>query len=473
MDINKQSLGSDFMLSGMGRFKFCVLAAFTAVSLCTERASGFTLDARRVGMGGVFLGYHGDAIRCNPAYLAIPAEKTPLSIPVPLGLLQLASNFPVLDPDDPDFDPIYITNLLLNPPIHLQLVTPDYTTTETNVTVDISEDYLQVDLGELQTYIPTEPIDPGIYDLRSPRAGMRFGRYSFTVAPFLIGEGKVTLSDNLTAALAEAEEFEPNSKYDVFVEGNFAAMASINASHGRRLPFDLLGEDNPIFIGGTAKYLMGWAYVDTKTEFAILTHDPVFDEDNPPDVEFTSIIRSSHPEWGTYSPSGTGYGFDIGFLTRVDRVEVGIGIQDIYSRITWDAEVERWKLEDESNDVEKWTLVPFERYRQKIPRSFTISLAYKDRMFRDEAKQKEGYIIASNFDVFGGKAYLNLGSEFYVHSLPLRAGIFNEAGKMQLAFGAGIPVGPVNVDLGFATHNRTLSGAKGLYMATSLRFGDY
>jgi hypothetical protein len=51
--------------------------------------------------------------------------------------------------------------------------------------------------------------------------------------------------------------------------------------------------------------------------------------------------------------------------------------------------------------------------------------------------------------------------------------VFNDAGKMQVSFGAGIPAGPVNVDLGFATHNRTLSGAKGLYMATSLRFGEY
>ncbi len=435
--------------------------------------SGFIMNARRVGMGGAFLCHDGDAVVCNPAYLALPQPDTPLSLPLPLGLLQLWNNFPVLNPDDPDFDPIYITNLLLNPPFHLQVLTPEYTTTEANVTVDISEDLLLIDLGDLQTYIPTEPVETGILSFRSPRLGKRFGNWSFSIAPLLIGEGNVSLSDNLTSALAEAEAFEANSRYDVFADGNMAVMASINASHGRRLPFNLLGKDNPIYLGGTAKYLLGWAYVDTKTEVAIITGDPVFDTDEPPDLEFTSIIRSSHPEWGTYSPSGTGFGFDMGLLAEVDRVRVGFGIQDVYSRITWEAEVERWKLNETTNEIKKKTLVPFEYYRQRIPQTYTISLAYVNTPFRKEAKQEEGYIIASNIDLQGGDVYLNLGSEVYVHSFPVRTGIFTETGKLQVSFGTAIPVYFATLDLGFATHNRTLSGKKGLYMASSLRFGAY
>ena len=195
--------------------KVCTWVFFLTSTLCVRSASGLALDAQRIGVGGVFLGYHSDAIQCNPAYLALPTEKTPLSIPVPLGLLQLVNNFPVLDPDDPDFDPIYITNLLLNPPIHLQLITPDYTATEAHVNIAISEDYLQINLGELQTFVPTEPVDSGIYDFRSPRVGMKFGRYAFRVAPFRDGEAIIALSDNLSAASAESEALERHATYAV------------------------------------------------------------------------------------------------------------------------------------------------------------------------------------------------------------------------------------------------------------------
>jgi len=453
--------------------KICTCLTLFLVGSGAGNASGLTFDARRVGMGGVFLNHNGDAQLSNPAFLALVKPDTPLSIPVPLGLIQLAANFPVLDPDDPDFDPVHIANLLLNPPFHLQLVTPDFTTSEANVTVDISQDLLLIDLGDLQVYIPTEPVDPGIFSMRSPRVGMAFHDWHFTVSPLLIGEGKVTLSDNMIAALAEAEAFESNTRYEVFAEGSFAAMASINASHGRRLPYDLLGEDNPIFVGAAFKYLMGWGYVDTQTEVAIITSDPVFDTDNPPDLEFTSIIRSSHPEGGSYGPTGRGFGFDMGVLAMVDRYEFGIGIQDVWSRITWEAEVERWKYNENYDEIRKKTLVPFEHYRQYIPRTFTFSVAYRDKPFREEAKQKEGYIIASNFDVQGGNFRMHLGGEFFYRNFPLRAGIFTDSGKMQISFGGGIPIGPVNIDLGFATHNRTLSGGKGMYMATSLRFGDF
>jgi hypothetical protein len=449
------------------------LASLFILAISGQTALGLDLDARKVGMGGVFLCADGCASQYNPAYLALPRTDAPLTIPLPLGLIQLANNFPVLDTNDPDFDPIYLTNLLLNPPFHLQLVSPEFTTTDAAVEIDIRENYLMIDLNELQTYIPTSPVDPGIYGFRSPRFGMRFGNFSVSASPYFLGEVEVALSDNLVAALSEAEPFAANSRYNVLTTGNFAAMAAVNASHGRKLPFDLLGEENPIYVGLTAKYLMGWAYVDTETEVAIETGDPVFGTEAPPEVAFTSVIRSSHPEGGSYSPTGRGFGFDMGVLAKMGKMEVGLGIQDIYSRVTWEAEVERWTLDPETNEINKETLVPFEHYRQQLPRTFTLSLAYTNGISGTDARQREGYTVATNMDVFGGDLFLNLGTEFYVRSFPVRAGVFNESGKMQVSFGTAVPIYFGALDLGFATHNRTLSGAKGLYMATTLRFGEW
>lgn len=447
--------------------------AILAWAAVPRGAQGANFDARRVGMGGVFLCYHGCATQYNPAYLALPEHQTPFIVPVPLGLVQLAADFPALDPDDPDFDPFYLMNLMINPPFHLQLMRPDPPLEEAVVEINVSEDYLQVDLGDLQTYIPTAPVDPGIFHLRSPRLGVGIGDWEFTVAPLLIGRGSVSLSDNLIGALSEGEPFEADSEYDVVSEGYGAVMASINASHGRKLPFNLFGEDNPSYFGFTAKYIMGWGYADVQTRFAIETLDPVFSTDAPPDVEFEAIVRSSHPEWGTYGPSGHGFGLDFGVLTQFDKLEVGVGVQDLYSRVWWEAEVERWRLNQDTNEIKKKTLVPYERYMQKLPRIFMISFAYRGpRMGRDNSRH-DSYTIATNMGMKGDEFSMSVGGEMYASSFPIRVGMFNESGKPQVSFGGGIPLGFMSVDLGFATHNRTLSGKKGMYMATSLRFGAF
>jgi hypothetical protein len=281
------------------------------------------------------------------------------------------------------------------------------------------------------------------------------------------------MSDNFIGALSEAEPFEADEEYAVVSEGYGAVMASVNASHGRKVPFDLFGEDNPSYFGFTAKYIMGWAYADAETRFAIRTLDPVFSTDAPPDVEFEAIVRSSHPEWGTYGPSGHGFGLDFGVLTQFDRLEIGVGVQDLYSRVWWEAEVERWRLNQDSNEIKKKTLVPSELYKQKLPRIFMVSFAYRAPFTGRGEVRRDRYTIATNMGVEGGDFAMSVGGEMYVSSFPLRAGLFNESGKPQVSFGGGIPLGFMSVDLGFATHNRTLSGKKGMYMATSLRFGDY
>ena len=97
------------------------------VALCASagQAQILSLDARRVGMGGVSLGRGGDLPRYNPAYQTVPdrvggGRQPKASIPLPLGLIDFFRDHPpsqwdtdpLFDPKSPEFNPIELANLL-------------------------------------------------------------------------------------------------------------------------------------------------------------------------------------------------------------------------------------------------------------------------------------------------------------------------------------------------------------------------
>jgi hypothetical protein len=114
----------------------------------TQLAFGQTLDARRMGMGGVVLAGQPD----NVAYRAVPpAPGRSTGFTLPIGLIAtLADNPPEFDPDSPGFNVFEIAELALNPPWHLQLNKPDPPSTD--IVVSLGRDYLSVDLGEVGDY---------------------------------------------------------------------------------------------------------------------------------------------------------------------------------------------------------------------------------------------------------------------------------------------------------------------------------
>ena len=113
----------------------------------TQLAFGQTLDARRMGMGGVVLAGQPD----NVAYRAVPpAPGRSTGFTLPLGLMTLVDDPPEFDPDSPGFNVFEIAELALNPPWHLQLNEPD--PPSTHILVSLGRDYLSVDLGEVGDY---------------------------------------------------------------------------------------------------------------------------------------------------------------------------------------------------------------------------------------------------------------------------------------------------------------------------------
>src|SRR5205085_1144495 len=89
------------------------------------RARAQSLNARRLGMGGVLTSDVGDHTGANIAFRAVPKGAGGSgSIPLPLGIIQYLGHHPSYDSKDSTFNIYEIANVLLNPPLTIQLVKP-------------------------------------------------------------------------------------------------------------------------------------------------------------------------------------------------------------------------------------------------------------------------------------------------------------------------------------------------------------
>src|SRR5262245_40594763 len=103
-----------------------VAAAVLLLSVWTGASFAQSFNARRTAMGGVLLPGNGlGAEADNVAYRAVPrASAQTIDLPLPIGLIPLLRDPPVLDSDDPDFNVYDLANKLYNPPWNLQLIEP-------------------------------------------------------------------------------------------------------------------------------------------------------------------------------------------------------------------------------------------------------------------------------------------------------------------------------------------------------------
>src|SRR5262245_31422448 len=116
-------------MRSQSRFVLATAAASLALGWFMTRvptAHAYSLDARRLAMGGVVGPRDGALETANVAYRAVPPRPTDGGrvVPVPLGLVQLATQFPTLDASSESFDVLKITDTILHPPFFLELREP-------------------------------------------------------------------------------------------------------------------------------------------------------------------------------------------------------------------------------------------------------------------------------------------------------------------------------------------------------------
>lgn len=445
-------------------------AAVAALLLAASGTNAQTLDARRLGMGGVVTSDMGAASGANIAYRAVPAGKGHRSIPLPLGLIQFASDPPEFDSSSPDFNIFEIADLITNPPLTLSLSRPDPVSSD--VTVYVAQDSLALDLEDLRRIVPAEALrNGGVTHL--PGIGVGFRKAFVQVSPVVHVENRLDLDNRLRAVLRDAEPFTTQTRYsltDVGVaqgaiafQAGFAFQAYYRTAKEKGEEDDE-GDEDPrrnnataLYVGAAPKYLHGMAYGDVRGGAGATTGDTLLGSGDP--VALDVAGRTRHAMVGGDGGAGHGLGADVGAVLYYRNLEIGLGVNDVASTIHWDV-TERFHAYSDSLDEFKTTVGARDRaFTSRIPVTTTLSLA---------KRFGESTIAAS---VVGGplSTSLHLGGEMWFGMLAARAGVYRDSNKsMQYCGGGGVKLGKIGVDLAIASHRRYVEEKRAVEMAASL-----
>ena len=432
----------------MNKIAITLLAG--ALALAASEAGAQTFSARRMGMGGVVLGATGE----NVAYRAVPAAAaSQRSVPLPLGLIPVIANPPQFDASKPDFNIYEIANLLYNPPWNLQITRPAEISND--ITISISQSSLAVDLGEVKKIFPADHTRIGAV-INGPSLGFGIRPFFVGVIPVVQYDNDISLNAALHGALADGQAFVANTEYAMFDKAR--AQVALGAQLGCALPL-MRGGDQPtdrdgLYAGTRIKLLRGIAYGDADNKLGFITGDTLFA--NPVDINYVGYTRRASP-----SDGGFGAGLDLGAVWVSHGLELGLGINDIATRIGW-------------------------KVRESVISSDTLSGAYVEQVLRDHvpftsriptvvtanAAYQLGPVLVAG-DIVNGvnNTQGHVGAELWTGSVAVRGGISVDATReIQGACGTGFRFGRFGVDLALSSHSRNLSRERALELGAGLTF---
>jgi hypothetical protein len=440
------------------------LAAATAAALPAGPAAAQT-DARRLGMGGIVVSELSGAAAQNVAYRAVPRPSGGpgyRSIPLPLGLIQVIADPPETDPDDPDFNVFEIANLIGRTPWTLQIVAPEELSSD--VVVDVAQNQLAVDLGELRRLFPDRSIRYGM-SWQSPSFELGTRHVFVGIRPQVDGRNSLDLDEPLQQALGEGAPFLPNTTYGASDEAQ--AQAAIAFSGGVALPLiPALGSPDgdprkgglALYAGARLKYLSGVAFWRGDAVGTFATGDTIFGETTPVTAAYVADLRRLQE---VEAGAGQGLGADVGVALFVDRLEIGVGVQDLGSTITWDRTDLTRSTYDSASDVEQTVDVETGvEYRSRFPVTGSFNLTYRSGRM----------LLGGTLDRTSNDRWIpRAGVELWNGPIPLRGGVYLDTYRLlQFTAGSGLRLGPVGLDLALATNSRGITTERGLELAASL-----
>ncbi len=441
--------------STSGRLVLLALgAAVSCAALLASPSQAQTFDARRLAMGGVQMSDLGSG--GNVAYEAVPRSGDGrFSIPIPLGLIQLASDPPEFDTADSTFNVFDIANLVLHPPIAYQAGQP--ATLEDDIYVRVAQDSLTINLGDLQRVVPAK--DWALATL------LRLG-FTQHIGPTFVGvhvqgqmNNSVGLDDNLRDALGHAVPFRPNTTYglqdtvqaQVAASGEFGAAFPVvyKPAPGDKNTDPKLGDPRKnhataFYVGGRAKYLRGLAYAAGHGNAYIETQDPLFGSNSTLGLQSDALARTSSDVG-----KGNGVGADLGAVLFVNNVEFGVGFNDIGSKISWTTDLDRYHYDAVADSFVHEELTRGEKIKITYPMTTTVSGAWRHKLLTVGVTAQHSV----------GDWTYHVGGEIQATPLlALRAGWHRDGfGLAQYSGGVGLRLGPVGFDVAAATSSLTIT----------------
>jgi hypothetical protein len=424
------------------------------------------VDARRLGMGGIVVSDISGSTTQNVAYRAVPppAGGGPgyRSIPLPLGLIQVLADPPETDTDSPDFNVFELANLIGRTPWTIQLVEPKELSSD--VIIDVAQNSLAVDLGELQRLFPDRSIRYGVA-WQSPNFELGPKNVFVGIRPQVEGRNSLDLDDALQQALGEGAPFLPNTTYGARDEAQ--GQGAIAFTGGVALPVvPAVGapDGDPrrggfaVYAGARLKYLSGVALWRGDAIGSFATGDTIFGSSTPVDAGYVADIRRTRE---AQVGAGKGVGADLGVAVFVDRMEIGLGVTDVGSTITWDHTDLTRSTYDSASDVEQTFDVESDvEYKSRFPVTGSLNLTYRTGRL----------LFGGTLDRTANERWIpRAGVEAWSGPIPLRGGVYLDTyTQLQFTAGSGVRLGPVGLDVALATNSRGITTSRGLELAASL-----
>lgn len=439
------------------------LAVLVAAPARPVRAQ-FSLDARRIGMGGVSLSRDGNMRRYNPAYRAVKKGTNvggpKFSIPVPLGLITFLRDHPIghfgddptFDPDSAAFNPVELINLVLNPPIFYEVKAAPTPTNDVEFT--IGRNAFVIDLGAANVLIPEEEFGLGstsrLLDLGFGVAGFNIG-----VMGFMQYEVGFTLDSLLRGALRQADSIRPGTPYTVIGDGLVQAGFAPTVSYAGRLTKGAGGDDSDdgVYLGAALHWYMGATYARGRGPAGFTTGTPVFG--TTPTAVLDDTLYTSN------KPFGQGFGGDVGVVWISGPFEVGVGVNDIGAELTWkDTKQQRIQYVAAGDSIATTLLQNHIETTTKLPITYIANAALR---------MGTGTTVGGDVVNSGRGTVIHIGAEQRMGLFALRGGVSrDQRKKMQFGWGGGVRLGPVGLDVGFWTHSNSFADQRGITMATSI-----
>lgn len=434
-------------------------AALLALLLITYSipASALLLDARRIAMGGVLAPEPGRLVVENPAYSVVPGRNLPWegAIPLPLGLITLLDSPQELNPNDPAFDPIRLANVVVNPPLHLELIRP--TPLNGDITIDLGQEHMRVYWEDAHLFLPKEPLNLGgrleRFSLGYGRPLGETGRWRLSAAPYLDGAAVTELDDAFYGLLAEGDSLMPDSRYELTGDLNGAAGVSVKALFARSFGD---GDGPRFFLAAAPKLIGGIGMIVADINVSAASGDSLFASEGM-DVEQVTHTRVNES-------LGTGFALDLGVVMRHGSWDLGVGVRDLAGGIAFSrTRLERQRLveggEGEDSDVVTELLAEGESYTYSLDPFWTFNAGYTDGPL----------LLLGEVRLRPWQQTLHLGGEYRLSKWAFRGGLRRDAREAwQVSMGVGRLIGGVTLDLALETHNRYIQDERGLALGLSI-----
>ena len=441
-----------------------------------------SFDARRLGMGGVSLGRDGNARRYNPAYRAVKNRSgggtgaPKITIPIPIGLYDFFREHPInqlthdpaFHPDSAGFNPVELLNLVLNPPIFLDIRRP--ATPTNNVEFTIGKNQLIMNLGQTRVIIPDQSFGFGTSG-RLLDMGFNVGGFNVSVMGFVHYDLSLTLDSALRSVLKDTVPVRPDSSYFIITDAiaqtgltptiSYAGrvwhpaaverVAGVDSGAGQGTPNE--NADDGVYLGAAAHYYFGATYARGVGPAGFTVGNPIFGAS--PNVLFDGLVRTSN------KPNGRGIGADIGVAWISGPFEVGIGANDIGAELTWsDTKIQRIQYDPNGDSISINVLSNHVSTKTKLPISYIANAALR---------MGTGTTVGGDVFNAGRGTVIHVGAEQRYGVFAVRGGVArDQRKKIQFGFGGGLRMGAFGLDLGIWTHSSSLADQRAMTMATSI-----